>query len=180
MIIDDWTQRQARRLAMLNVALLRADPHDWGMGHVHEIDDERDQTLCGKNPARCPGKRFQGTRALVTCRGCQRSIEAMRRQIEHQRTWRVEREQSQHEWRRLYDQYLISPEWHRKRALVMKRAGELCEGCGQRRATQVHHLRYPRNCWPGSAEWLAQEKLFDLRAICGTCHDDVHHPRPVA
>jgi hypothetical protein len=38
----------------------------------------------------------------------------------------------------------------------------------------VHHRRYPQDCWPGSQEWVAQEKLFDLIAICEGCHDDVH------
>jgi hypothetical protein len=26
-------------------------------------------------------------------------------------------------------------------------------------------------------DWLAQEKLFDLRAICRDCHEDVHSRR---
>jgi len=175
--MSEYTRRQIARLAMTTVPLLRADPHNWGSGRVHEIDDERDQTLCGKSPANCPGTRFDGSRRQVTCRGCQRSIEASRRQIEHERTWRTRHDADQREWRRLYGEYLCSPEWQHRRSLVMTRAAGMCEGCGQRRATQVHHLRYPRNCWPGSAEWVAQEKLFDLRAICGSCHDDVHNGR---
>lgn len=171
-----YTERNIRRLAMTTVPLLRADPHNWGNGHVHEIDDERDQTLCGKSPSNCPGTRFRGPRSQITCKGCQRSIEASRRQVDYERNYRPRREAEQREWRRAYDQYLASPEWNRRRALVMKRADNMCEGCGQRYATQVHHLRYPRGCSPGSREWLAQEKLFDLRAICGACHDDVHPP----
>lgn len=81
------------------------------------------------------------------------------------------------EWWDLYNDYLLSPVWRARRERVLMRANRLCEGCGDREATQAHHLRYPQNCLPGSAEWMAQEKLFDLVAVCAKCHDDVH-PRP--
>jgi hypothetical protein len=35
--------------------LLRAFPHQWGKGHVHYFDAERDRTLCGRTRATCPG-----------------------------------------------------------------------------------------------------------------------------
>lgn len=67
---------------------------------------------------------------------------------------------------RQYDQYIkYSPEWKRKTALVMKRSNGICEGCGERKATQVHHITY---------EHLYNEFLWELRAVCGECHERVH------
>lgn len=77
-------------------------------------------------------------------------------------------------WWRRYNNYLTTPGWRLRRQLVLRRANGFCEGCGQRRAVEVHHMRYPRDCWPGSADWLAREKLFDLHAVCEQCHVDVH------
>lgn len=48
----------------------------------------------------------------------------------------------------------------------MERARGLCERCG-REAEQVHHLTYARKY---------NERLDDLLAICGRCHDAIHNP----
>jgi hypothetical protein len=48
---------------------------------------------------------------------------------------------------------------------VLARAHGLCEGCGERTATQVHHLSYKR---------VFDEMLFDLVAVCDACHDKLH------
>jgi len=77
-------------------------------------------------------------------------------------------------WQQAYLVYLSSPEWFYKRQRVLDRADGICEACGVLRATQVHHHRYPQGCLPGSEKWLAQEKLFDLAAICEPCHQDLH------
>lgn len=68
-------------------------------------------------------------------------------------------------WWDRYNAYLETPQWARRRQLVMARANGRCEGCGTRAATQVHHLTYVR---------VTQEMLFDLVAICGYCHESVH------
>jgi hypothetical protein len=73
-----------------------------------------------------------------------------------------------------YEIYLQSAVWREKRGKVMERCGCICEGCGNRRAVQVHHVRYPRGCAPGSRRWVALEKLWDLVAVCGECHREVH------
>lgn len=163
------------------VPLLRAHPHHWGSGLIHQIDPERDQTLCGKSPGGCPGTAFQGISGQITCKLCLKSIAAKARQKETMERWAQserererERAASQREWRSRYDAYLLSTEWREKRRRVMRRANGMCEGCGEQGATEVHHLKYPRNCFPGSPEWIAREKLFDLRAICRSCHSDVH------
>lgn len=66
-----------------------------------------------------------------------------------------------------YGGYLASPEWRARRAKVMRRASGQCEGCADAPATEVHHLTYER--------W-GREMLFDLVALCGSCHDAIHSP----
>ena len=68
-------------------------------------------------------------------------------------------------FQRSHSEYLSSPEWAERRSLTMDRASGLCEGCRKAKATEVHHLSY-RN-------WGA-EFLFELVALCGSCHDRVH------
>lgn len=159
------------------IPLLRADPHKWGRGAIHQIDEDKDQTVCGKSPGACPGTKFYGTKEQITCKICLRSLEAKAKHA----LWKIEWERGQREAEELrvqrriaYYNYLQTPEWKAKRAKVLARANGRCEGCGERRATQVHHMRYPQDCWPGTPEWIAREKLFDLRAICTECHEDVH------
>ena len=75
-----------------------------------------------------------------------------------------------------YLQHLKSEEWRVRRQLVLRRARNLCEKCGKRRARQVHHLTYER---------LGDEKLEDLEAVCAPCHHSYHpdkwelKPRPI-
>src|SRR5215472_14733307 len=132
------------------VPLRRAHPHGWGQGKIHQIDLERDQTLCGQSPAQCPGTKFRGTVDKITCKICLRSIDARVKAA----AWREQHDREQREWeerhqegnRRWWDAcnaYLSSPAWHAKRPTVLCRANGCCEGCGERRAVQVHHLRYP-------------------------------------
>lgn len=64
-----------------------------------------------------------------------------------------------------YDPYLNSAAWAKRRNLVMKRAGGICEGCGERPPQEVHHLTY---------EHVGNEFLFELVAICSACHDRLH------
>ena len=61
--------------------------------------------------------------------------------------------------------YMQTPQWQRIRQKVMKRCGGICEGCGDRPATQVHHLTYER---------LGREMLFDLVGLCRSCHESIH------
>lgn len=64
-----------------------------------------------------------------------------------------------------YSSYLQSAEWRAKRAKVLARAKGICEGCGDRRATQVHHLTYAH---------IRDELLFELVAVCDGCHEKIH------
>jgi hypothetical protein len=68
-------------------------------------------------------------------------------------------------FKREYDIYLDSATWHAKRSKVLDRAKGLCEGCLERRATQVHHLTYNH---------IFEEFLFELIAVCDECHVRLH------
>lgn len=70
-----------------------------------------------------------------------------------------------------YDGYLKSEEWRARREKVMQRCDGVCEGCGNAKAVQVHHLTYER---------VGREMLFDLVGICAQCHSGVHDDGPLA
>lgn len=64
-----------------------------------------------------------------------------------------------------YDDYLKSPAWRSKRSKVLNRANGICEGCGDNKADQVHHLTYAH---------VGNEFLFELVALCHPCHERLH------
>jgi hypothetical protein len=68
-----------------------------------------------------------------------------------------------------YDAYLASPQWSEKRRKVIERAGGVCEGCRDKPAEDVHHLTY---------EHIYNEFLFELVALCRSCHERVHETQP--
>ena len=68
-----------------------------------------------------------------------------------------------------YQAYLRSDQWQELRRRVLQRANGFCEGCWQRRATQVHHLSYAH---------IGCEFLWELVAICDVCHSRVHDKPP--
>jgi hypothetical protein len=139
------------------------------------------KTKCGKFIDDVPGRPRTDTLKDVDCRLCQTGFQSF-----------VEFEQSQQHWRRLaeenaqaraeqdrlwwdqYSEYLLTDTWNAKRIAVLERANHACEGCGQAKATQAHHLEYSRQCAPGSEAWISQEKLFNLVAVCRQCHLDLH------
>lgn len=75
------------------------------------------------------------------------------------------REEQSTQWWTDYSAYLESPTWKYLRQQVLKRDNFLCQGCLQKRATQVHHLTYERQ---------GREMLFDLTSVCDVCHDRIH------
>jgi 5-methylcytosine-specific restriction endonuclease McrA len=84
---------------------------------------------------------------------------------ERSATWRRQRELESERWWDRYNEYLSSSEWFDRRRLVMERDGGLCQGCRERRATQVHHLTYKH---------VTNEFLWELVAICDVCHWRIH------
>jgi 5-methylcytosine-specific restriction endonuclease McrA len=73
------------------------------------------------------------------------------------------------EWRKRYNAHLSSAEWRALADRVLRRAGFVCEGCLEQRATQVHHMTY---------DHLGAEFAFELRALCKPCHDRFHEKTP--
>lgn len=82
----------------------------------------------------------------------------------------AEATQAQHgqKWWAWYNAYLRSEEWADRRRKVFRRAGNMCEGCQDVPANQVHHLSY---------EHVGYERLWELVAICTTCHEFVTNSR---
>lgn len=89
---------------------------------------------------------------------------ADRMYADRDRQWRETKHEQAVEWWRAYDQYLLSAAWANKRTAVLARDAFVCQSCRERRAVQVHHLTYRH---------LFHEPLFDLVAVCVTCHDDI-------
>ena len=163
-------------------ALLRAFPYrGFGAtihpGKVHLLKDGNERTYCGKTLQNCPGEVYYSVLTEVDCKSCNSALESEA----HRAVWiqenakrEVERLERSQQWHSAYEEYLQSPTWYEKRRKVMRRCHSICEGCGDRKATQVHHKCYPYNLVPGTEEWNKSEKLFDLVAVCDQCHSDLH------
>jgi len=68
-------------------------------------------------------------------------------------------------WSAAYAQYLESPEWANLRSRVLSRDGNLCQGCLDKPATEVHHLSYAN---------VGKEFAFELLSLCSACHTRFH------
>jgi hypothetical protein len=86
-----------------------------------------------------------------------------------QQAYEQEQQDKERQWRERYHAHMQSDKWKDLRRKVMNRCKGICEGCGTRPAQQVHHLHYQR---------LGAEMLFDLVAVCLTCHEAIHG-RPI-
>lgn len=79
-------------------------------------------------------------------------------------------------WKTWYTEvYLQSEPWKARRDSVLRRASFVCEGCGERPATQVHHR-------PEAYRQLrksGRELLCDLVALCDGCHELAHEKQAV-
>jgi hypothetical protein len=85
--------------------------------------------------------------------------------------WQAEKDKEDDAWWQRYEAHLQSPKWKALRKKVIERAKGFCEGCGQNKATQAHHLNYDR---------VGDEMLFDLVAVCEGCHKKVHKEKAPA
>ena len=72
-----------------------------------------------------------------------------------------------------YKDYLSSSQWEAIRVKKLKEAGYKCERCQIKRATQVHHIRYPD--WKTFNWYEEEEDLANLAALCDECHKNVHN-----
>lgn len=64
-----------------------------------------------------------------------------------------------------YERYLLSETWKKIRAAALERDEHACRACGKK-ATAVHHIRYPMN--------LGEEKMEWLYSLCTYCHTKIH------
>lgn len=80
-------------------------------------------------------------------------------------SFKTAREEAHAAFWKLYDQYLASEEWAEKRRAVLQRDAGVCQGCQQRKASQVHHISYAH---------VGDELLFELVALCHDCHRRSH------
>lgn len=169
--------------------LWRAEAHRFGPGKIHAIKHDTldmdgyvwdgSSTYCGRILRDLPGENMGASSISdVTCRSCVKSYESALRWAEvsaenerRQRRYEEERARQDREWWAWYNRYLQTPEWRERRRRVMARANGICEGCGEREATQVHHLTYTR---------VGHEMLFDLVAVCDACHRTIHQDKRAA
>jgi hypothetical protein len=79
--------------------------------------------------------------------------------------WEGEKDKEKAAWWARYKAHLQSPKWKALSAKVILRAQGICEGCRKHPATQTHHLTYRR---------MGDEMLFDLVAVCDSCHAKIH------
>jgi 5-methylcytosine-specific restriction endonuclease McrA len=151
-----------------------ADPHQFGPGKIHLIDDrDETKTLCGRPLSSFPGRPVSN--GQPTCKVCIEAPERRRQADEQRAQWaresaeraRLEYEANA-EWWREYDEYLQTPQWRALRAEVLRRANGVCAGCPTGKPTQVHHLTYKH---------VRNEFLWELEAVCERCHQRVHADR---
>jgi hypothetical protein len=144
----------------------KANPHQWGPGAIHLLEEDGRKMLCGKQLVNCPGRRVTDE---ATCKGCISAFEARGRRAEREREWQERSREyaraqaaRESEWWDQYRAYLQSPEWRARSRAVIERAHGICEACGKRAATQAHHTTYTH---------VGDEPLFELRAVCNQCHE---------
>lgn len=66
----------------------------------------------------------------------------------------------------IYNKYLRSTKWLKKRNKALKRAGYKCQVCGYKNNLQVHHNTY---------EHIYHEHKHDLVVLCWKCHATFHN-----
>ena len=65
-----------------------------------------------------------------------------------------------------YDEYLQTPIWKQKAAIVKERDKHLCQMCLIEKAVDVHHITYER---------IFNELTSDLISVCRSCHSKIHN-----
>lgn len=144
----------------------------------HTISDGRFQLKkqcknCATSEGRCyPHKTVENIHALIPSNYHRESInneircdelEWMRASINAQKTHDLTIVEKNKEYEN-YKDYLRSPEWRRKRKLVLKRDLYICQACLVNSATEVHHITY---------EHVFNEFLFELVSVCRHCHENI-------
>lgn len=63
-----------------------------------------------------------------------------------------------------YENYLLCPEWKRKRRFIIER-DKICQGCLDAPIHDVHHLTYAH---------VGKEFMYELVGLCRECHSRCH------
>lgn len=170
------TQKIAKAATAKPEFYWKANPHQWGPGRTHVIHEDGLRTACGRQLADVPGRPIPAIE--FDCRACAQAVVMRERRAQKEREWEERqrawqageaeraraREAENRDWWNWFQNYLQSEAWRRKRNAALKRAQGWREACGQNQATQVHHLTYAH---------VGNEPLFDLRAICDECHQQL-------
>jgi len=69
-------------------------------------------------------------------------------------------------YRLVYEPYIASPAWQARRASYFTEHSRSCDACASEDEVELHHRTYER---------FTHELDDDLRALCSTCHQWVHH-----
>lgn len=77
----------------------------------------------------------------------------------------AQEELARQKWFKEYTEYLKTPAWKKKRAIILDRDNYTCQGCLSRPATDVHHRTY---------EHVTREFAFELISLCESCHERLH------
>ncbi len=66
-----------------------------------------------------------------------------------------------------------SPEWLRRRSLILDRDNHQCTSCGNKKRLDVHHLiyRFGFHVWEYEDQWLI--------TLCRKCHTKTHEEKPI-
>lgn len=127
---------------------------------------------CGYTKANAIGGLTAGTRDALPL------LNVALRESRYEQKWEMKRQigisvsdrkraQNRENWFRQYNSYLQSPEWRRKRDLVLRRDNYTCQCCLSATATQVHHKSYE------FVDLAGNEPAFDLVAVCTPCHEKI-------
>ena len=65
-----------------------------------------------------------------------------------------------------YEEYIQSPEWQKRRKILLIEHGSKCALCPRTCELHVHHLNYER---------LGHERAEDVMVLCARCHNDLHY-----
>lgn len=111
------------------------------------------------------------TVAELVCDQCHHNIigDRMDQHFERQAMWEAKRKERLKELRTMpYQEYLQTPEWHRRRWYHLKTTGGRCQVCNvsaKEKRLNVHHRKYTT---------IGNEGFTDLIVLCEDCHQLFH------
>lgn len=68
----------------------------------------------------------------------------------------------------IYEEYIVSDEWYKKRTAIVDLKGKKCAICGSENNIVIHHLNYD------SLGHEEENNFEDVVPLCKTCHSKIH------